>query len=140
MTDVVFNDCRFEVNAVDYSANVKSVTMNLTRKELDAMAMGDTVQGVRMGARQIALSASVYNDVTDNGFDESMFALWDAATKVTVKVRVTTAAISAGNPEYQFTNMYVKGLSPLSGGVDEMLMNDPVFAASPETTITRAVA
>lgn len=115
MPVTVLYDAYVSLNAVDVSAQVKSVSIPLAIAELDTGAMGvDTVLN-EPGLKSFSVELEFNNDFTDNELDEDLFALWDARTKFAIAIRHNrTSAISATNPEYQFTG-FIASWNPIQG-------------------------
>lgn len=105
------------INSVDWSQWLKSSTMTLDAASLDSTDFAsagwvEVIGGLKSGT----LALTVNDSITDNEIDELLFAL--LGTVVTATVKATSSAISAANPEYQFS-VLVTGHS-LGGGVGEL--------------------
>lgn len=142
MAEFILENCRVEINAVNYTVNVKSVSMNFDRDDLDVTAMGDVAHGSRLGLiTNEGPTIEAYNDYTDNGMDEALYDLANNRTAVTCKIRENAAAaISTGNPEYQYSAVYVKSITPITGEVGSIAMNSIVLIKAKGCVLTRAVA
>lgn len=93
------SSCYIELNSVDYSAFVKSVTLSSEAAELnttDFASSGWTemIAGIKSGS----LGLTFNQDVASGQIDSAIWALF--ATVVTFKIRATSAAKGASNPEY----------------------------------------
>ena len=113
---VHFNDARVEIGA-NVIEEVRSVSLPISQAELDATVMGDDWSARIGGLKDASVTIEFYNNFADGELDE---ILWDAFTTgtATVKVRATTEAISASNPEYSLT-VLVTGIQPFGNGVGE---------------------
>ncbi len=127
-----------EIAAVAYSTLIKDADLALARAVLDAAAGGDDTEVKDTGLKQVGFSPTLYQDYTDNGLDEILFAAYDAKTELAIKFRYSTAAIGAANPEYRFSAK-VSGFSPISGQHGQFIMTKPNFVIS-SGSVTRAVA
>lgn len=98
MTTFVLSDARVEVNSVDLSDWVTGVTLPLQFDALDDTAMGDTARSRIRGLGDSTVKIDFQQDFAAGGPDSTIAAAH--GTVVTVKVRPTSAAVSATNPEY----------------------------------------
>jgi predicted secreted protein len=115
------------LNSVDYSDHLKSATLTLDAAQLDTtdFASGgwtEVIGGLKSGT----LALEFMDDVADNDVDEELFAL--LGTVVAFAIKATSAAIGAGNPEYQ-GSVLVTGHS-LGGAVGELAMKSLTFPTS----------
>jgi len=101
----VITDGYLSLNGVDVSASCKGMTPNQAMAALDATTMGLAATTIfEPGLKSFGLSVSLLADNTDNELDEDVYTLWDGRTKFAIAWRRSkTDAISATNPEWQFT-------------------------------------
>lgn len=135
MASFAFTDARVLVNAVNLSAFVRSVTLNVEAEDLEDTAMGDTFRSRIGGLKDWSLDIEFNQDFAASAVDVTIFAL--LGTVVAVTVRPTTAAISATNPEYS-GNVLVNEYNPLDGSVGDLATTSVSWPGS--GTLTRAVA
>ena len=103
MGEVLF-DAFVEINSVDHSDHVTSVSLPMSIAALDAATMGDKTSVKEPGLLDYSLDVGFNNDFAAGGFDALIWALWNGRSKFTVKIRKSkTDARSATNPEYGFT-------------------------------------
>lgn len=98
MTDYAFIDARVEVNSVDVSEWVTGVTLPIQFDALDNTTMGATARSRRAGLQDSTIQIGFVQDFAAGGPDATIAAA--LGTVVAIKVRPTTSAIGATNPEY----------------------------------------
>ena len=102
MGEVLF-DAFVELDGVDHSDHVTSVTLPMSTAELDAATMGNKTSVKEPGLLDYSLDVGFNDEFSAGGFDALIWALWNSRSKFTVKVRKSkTDARSATNPEYGF--------------------------------------
>lgn len=110
-------DCRLEVNSVVMSAMATKATLDVEADELEDTAFGDTYRSRLGGLKSWSLSIDFNQDFAASQVDVTLFPL--LGTVVTAKVRATSAAISATNPEYS-GSVLISKYSPLDGSVGDL--------------------
>lgn len=133
----VLTNASVTLNAVDRSAQVKSVSLPMTIAELDASAMGDDTEIKEPGAKAFSLELEFHADFTDDEDDEDFFALWNNRTKFAVAIRPSATAVGAGNPSYQFTG-FITAWNPVQGEWNSIAGGSMRIANT--TTLTRATS
>jgi hypothetical protein len=98
VTTYAFIDARVEVNSVDLSDWVTGVTLPIQYAALDDTAMGDVARSRLAGLQDSTLQIQFNQDFAAGGPDATAMAA--DGTVVVVKVRPTSSAIGATNPEY----------------------------------------
>lgn len=100
MASLILKDARIEINAVVLSDKGNNVALDLQKEEQDDTAFGDNARARLAGLEDPSLSAGFNQDFAAAALDATLFACWSAGNVVTCKIRPTSAAISASNPEY----------------------------------------
>lgn len=100
MSSLALIDCRLEINAVVLSAYTTGVTLPMEYEALEDTAFGDIARSRIAGLADSTLSAQFNQDFAAGGTDVTLYTAYNSKAPVVVKVRPTTAAISATNPEY----------------------------------------
>lgn len=100
MGSLALIDCRLEINAVVLSTYCNGVTLPMEYEALEDTAFGDTARSRIAGLSDSTLSATFNQDFAASATDVTLYTAHAAKVPVVVKVRPTTAAISATNPEY----------------------------------------
>lgn len=119
------------VNSVDYSDHLKSATLTVDAAQLDTTDFAsagwtEVIGGLKSGT----LALEFMDDVADNDVDEELFAL--LGTVVTFTVKATSAAIGAGNPEYQGSVLITS--HAIGGGVGELAAKSLTWPTSGSIT------
>ncbi len=120
MANIVLKDAYVMINAVDLSDHVKSVTLNYKAELQDDTAMGDDGRSRLGGLLDWDADVEFYQDYAASKVDATLFPLVGAAA-FAVKIRPTSGAISATNPEYQ-GNGVLENYQPVAGAVGENAM------------------
>jgi len=116
-------DFRVEVNAVVLSAWCTNVSLPLEFAALEDTAYGDVSRSRVFGLIDTTLALSFNQDFAASAVDATLSAAFFAKAPITVKVRPTTAAITATNPEYvaaYLPNQY----SPFGTGVGDLQVSN----------------
>jgi len=134
VTTHAFVDARVEVNSVDLSEWNTGVTLPIEFDELDDSAMGDTGRSRIAGVQDSNLSASWNQDFAASAVDATIYAA--LGTVVVVKVRPTSAAIAATNPEYVGSYLISK-YSPFASSFGDLAKTDTEWPLSDPDGIDR---
>lgn len=100
MASLILKDARIEVNSVVVSTFGNNVALDLVKEEQDDTAFGDNARARLAGLEDPSLSVGFNQDFAASATDATLWAAWSAGAVVTCKVRPTSSAISATNPEY----------------------------------------
>lgn len=127
MAKQVLRDVRVEVNAVNLSDHVRSVTIESSRDEVDMTAMGASYRDIAAGLADATVTVTFYQDFAAASVHQTLQALFNAPdTPFSLKLRPTTAAISPTNPEFQLTARLLT-YNPIAGAVGEASTFDAQF-------------
>ena len=135
MASFAFTDARVELNSVNLSTFVRSVTVNVEAEDLEDTAMGDTYRSRIGGLKDWSVDIEWNQDFAASAVDVTIFPL--LGTVVAIKVRPTTSAISATNPEYQ-GNVLINEYNPMDGSVGDLATTSTSWPGA--GTLTRATA
>ena len=135
MAHFVFTDARVELNAVVLSTHVESVTLEYKSELQDDTNMGNTTRKRLGGLKDWSVSINFRQDFAAALVDATLFPL--VGTTFAVKIRPTTAAISATNPEYQGTGI-LESYRPIGDTVGNVAAAPVSIQAAGD--LTRAVA
>lgn len=130
-------DARVEINATDLSDWVRSVTLPVAFDELDDTAMGDTARSRIAGLEDGSIQIEFNQDFAAGAVDTTIWPL--RKTVVVIKVRPTSAAISATNPEY-VGDYLISQWQPFGNAVGELAVVSVTWPLSDPTGIARNVA
>lgn len=99
MATFVLTDPDVNINGVDLSNRVRSVTVKVTASDEDFTAGGATGKARKAGLRDDSFTVEFNQDFAAGNVDATLFPLVGAAP-FTVIVKPTTAAVSATNPSF----------------------------------------
>ena len=122
------------LNASDLSTDIKSATLTLDVAELDTTTMGSTYQGVIGGVKSGSIAFEFVDDVAAAAIDSILFPL--LGTVVAFVVRLDSAVVGAGNPE--FTGNVLISSYTIGGSHGDLADKSLSFPTS--GTIARAIA
>lgn len=128
---------RVEINGVVLSDNAYSVEVHQTKPQLDTTNMLSAGQDRILGLPDESIVVNFHQDYAAADVDATLYPLYTAGSTFTVKIRVTPAAISPTNPEYQATCVLPE-YTPLAGDVGVLATVPVTFPVN--GLITRAVA
>lgn len=112
-------DLRLEINAVVLSGFATSVGLPMEYEALEDTAFGDTARSRVAGLQDSTLTANFNQDMAAAATDVTIYTAYATRAPVVVKVRATTAAISATNPEY--VGSYLPNQhNPFGNGIGEL--------------------
>lgn len=119
MGTLAFIDCRVEINAVVMSAFGTSATLPMEYEALEDTAFGDTGRSRVAGLFDSTIAFELNQDFAVGGTDITLYTAYATKAPVVVKVRPTSAAIAATNPEY--VGSYLPNQhNPFGNGVGEL--------------------
>lgn len=134
MATHAFIDGRIEVNSVVLSAFNRGFTLPIEYDELDDTAMGDVARSRLAGLEDGSLSASWNQDFAASATDATIAAA--RGTVVVCKMRPTSAAIGATNPEYVGSYLVSK-YSPFAAQVGDLATTDTEWPLADSSGIAR---
>ncbi len=137
MGSLAFIDARVEVNSVDMSDWVNGVTLPVEYEALEDTAMGDTARSRVAGLEDSTIQIDWNQDFAAGGPDATIWPI--RKTVVAIKVRPTSAAIAATNPEYVGSYL-IGGYSPFSNKVGELGTTSTSWPLSDTDGIARNTA
>jgi hypothetical protein len=138
MAKLVLRDCFIEVDGTNFSSHVSSVTVNLSKDEIDTTNFGGDGRERAAGLKDDSFELTFQTDFAASSVDSVLYPLWDLEEEFVVKVRPTSGATSANNPEYSATCILLE-YTPLAGDVGDLSTTDVTFPAQ-RTGITRATS
>ena len=140
MAKHVLKDAVVTVNSVDLTDHVSSVTVETTTPEVEVTSMGDDFQSVIRGIPSAQITVSFFQDYAAAEVDATLWPLSTTDTPFPVAVKVTSAAISATNPEYQMASALLMNYSPISGDIGSANTTEVTFINAGQLGIVRDVA
>jgi hypothetical protein len=113
------------INAVDMSDQCTSAVFTRMIESLESTAFGQTNRSYVGGLENSTLTVTMYNSFAASETYATLKAL--VGTQVTVKVKPTSAATSATNPESTLTAAYLESLPIVNGQLGSLDVIDVVF-------------
>lgn len=120
MAKIVLTDAYISVNSVVLSSNANSVTLTYEVDAVEDTAFGSTGHTFAGGLQNVSCEIAFQQDFAAANVEATIFPLVGA--KTTVKIRPTSSAVGATNPEYTITNGFVASHTPVAASVGEMAM------------------
>ena len=114
MAQLVLTNAEVNVNGVDLSDHVKSVTIDLGYTMLNDTVMGDTFESNAAGIQTWSMSVEFVQDWATSKVDQTLFPLLGAAA-FTIYVTPVSATETATNPTYTGSAV-LASYNPLGGG------------------------
>jgi len=115
------------LNSVDLSDHVTSATINRQFTELPVTAMGDSAEKFVKGLENSTITLDFLNDTAASSVIPTLQAAW--GTTVALKLKQTSAVISATNPEYQ-TTVLVNNTQDINGAPGDVSMQSITFTCN----------
>ncbi|WP_425401261.1 radical SAM protein [Algiphilus sp.] len=118
MSKLVLKDAHVEINSVDLSNQVQSVTINYGAELPEDTSMGDNTRSRLPGLKDWSLEITFHQNFAAGNVDATLFPLV-GADAFAVKVRSTSAAVGATNPSYE-GNALLESYQPIGNSVGEV--------------------
>jgi hypothetical protein len=113
------------INAVDMSDQCTSAVLTRVIESLESTAFGQTNRSYVGGLENSTLTVSMYNSFAVTETYATLKSL--VGTQVTVKIKPTSAAVSATNPESTLTLAYLESLPIVNGQLGALDTIDITF-------------
>jgi len=127
MATSVLTDASVNINSVDLSDHVTSVSISYEADAVEDTNMGDTTHTQLGGLFNYTVDVEFSQDYAASKVDATLFSLVGATS--TVVLKPTSAAVSATNPSFTGT-MLLTSYPPISGAVGELATASANFAAA----------
>lgn len=134
MAKVVLKDAVITINSVDLSTYSNSVELTFEVEAVEVTAFGGNRE-FSGGLQNNTMTVELMQDFAASQVEATVYPL--VGTQTTVKVKATSDAVSATNPEYTLTNCYLASHTPVAGAVGELSMTSLTFQGG---TLTKAVS
>lgn len=110
----ILKNCSVTINAVDLSSLVDSVQIAHAAEKVEITSMGMTSRRYATGLAADSMTINFYVDFAATKTEATIYPL--VGTTTTVVVKPTSAATSATNPTYTYSNAFVESHTPLGTG------------------------
>jgi hypothetical protein len=108
-----------EIDGVDQSDHVRSVTVSMKAADVDQTASGDDGQTRLQGLRDDSFEFTFKADEANGDLNEQLYELFDAGTAFEVRVAKAGSVISSSNPAYAGT-VVPTDWTPLDGSIGDL--------------------
>ena len=122
------------INAVDMTDQCTSAVLTRVIESLESTSFGSTNRSFVGGLENSTLTVSMYNSFAASETYATLKTL--VGTQVTVKIKPTSAATSATNPESTLTGSYLESLPITNGQLGALDVIDIVFTAGAYSVAT----
>ncbi len=139
MAKFTLRDARIEVNGSVVSDHANEVSIETSRDEQDFTSFGAVNKEIQPGLGDATITATFFQDFAAGSIDSLLWPLSTSVTPFVVKVRPTSAAISATNPEYSMS-CHLLGYNPISGGVGAPAATPVTFRNALQAGLARATS
>lgn len=113
---LVLTNAYVNINSVNLSAFVRSVTLNFTTEQLESTSMGDSGREKTPGLTDGSVDVEFYQSFQASEVDATLWAI--RSSTFAVAIRPANSTIGATNPEYQFTGV-LESYTPVAGTVGQ---------------------
>jgi hypothetical protein len=120
MAKIVLTDAYISVNSVVLSDYANSVTLTYEVDAVEDTAFGSGGHTFTGGLSNLSCEIAFQQDFAASKVEATLYPL--VGTKTTVKIRPTSSAVGATNPEYTITNGFIASHTPVAAAVGEMAM------------------
>ncbi|MFW5415109.1 hypothetical protein J0910_00350 [Nocardiopsis sp. CNT-189] len=134
MAKLVLRNCFIEIDSVNFSDHISSVTVTLSKDEIDTTNFGGSGRERAHGLKDDNFELNFQQDFDAASVDATLYPLWDGETEFQVVVRPTSDPVSETNPEYSGTVILLE-YTPLAGAVGELSETTVTFPAQREGII-----
>jgi len=113
------------INSVDLTDQTTSAVLTRVIESLESTAFGSTSRVYTAGLENSSLTVTLYNSYATTETYATLKAL--VGTQLVVKVKPSTGATSATNPEHTLTNTYLESLPLVNGQLGALDTIDITF-------------
>lgn len=139
MAKFLLKDARIEVNGTVLSDHGNEVSVETSRDEQDVTGFGATNKETLFDLGDATITCTFFQDFAAGSIDAVLWPLSTTDTPFTVKIRPTSAAISATNPEYSMQAL-MSGYSPISGARGAPASTPVTFRNASSSGLARATS
>lgn len=132
-----FKNAFFDVNGVDLSNHVESLTVNESAAALENHAMGDDTAIKIAGLLDWSIDVTFFQDFAAGSVDATLHPIYSGGDSCRVRCRPDSATVGAGNPMWS-GDAYITSYQPMGGAHGDNLMTSVTF--SPATNLVRSTS
>jgi hypothetical protein len=119
MGKVVLKDCYIVVNGSNLSDHVSSVTLTLSKKQVETTNFSGGGTEYTAGLKGDTVEITFQSDYAAASVDDVLYPLYDNENEFQLEVRPTSSAVSTSNPSYIATCLLLE-YAPLDGKVGDL--------------------
>ena len=134
MATLHFRNAFLQVNAVNLSDDVESVTLNYASEMLDETAMGDDTRINKGGLFNWSVEVNFHQDFAASQVDATLFSL--VGTTACIEFRPQNICSTTINPRYEGIGI-LESYTPVGGSVGSLLDAPATFQSA--ASLTRAI-
>lgn len=128
-----FINAGLSINGVNLSNRVESVTLTLSKDDLDITAMGDGGHQHVGTLENSKLDVNWWQDFAAANVDATLLPIFQGGTAVPFKLVASGSVASSTNPMYS-GNVVLTDYAPIGGKVGDALMAPTTFVVSGSVT------
>ena len=125
MAVIVLTNASITINSIDLSDRANSVELNYEIDSVEVTAFGDTGHKFTGGLQNVSCNIEFMQDFAASEVEATIYPL--VGTTTTVRIKPTSSAVSATNPEYILSNTFLASHQPVAGAVGELAMTSLSF-------------
>lgn len=137
MAKIVLKDAYFDIDGVDLSDHVKSISFPLEQAQVDKTAMGDTYLANLLGFKNASFTVEFVADYAAAETDATLWGIYDGDAAVAFIIKPNGAVTGASNPKYT-GNCIMTSYTAVDGSVGETAAQTATFQV--DGAVARAVA
>lgn len=119
MAKFVLLNCNIEVDGADFSDHVNSVEVSLEKEGVDTTNFGGSGKEQVQGLSSDSFTVNFQQDFAASEVNATLWPLYVSGDEFVVKVRPTSAAVSATNPSFEGTCILLQ-YQPMVGKPGEL--------------------
>lgn len=127
MAKFTLSTSKVMINSVDLTDHCETITIDLNFDQLDATAFNDAVHNYLMGLEGDSVQFNFQQDFASGKTDATLYAVWAGKAAVPISVAMSSAALSATNPVYEWAGAMLPKYTPISGSPGDKAMTSVTF-------------
>jgi len=133
-TTSVLSNPVVDIGGTDFTDQCTSATVTQSFEQQDVTTFGDTARKMVGGLGNHEISITLFTSYGAAEVEGILSGL--VGDTGTIKVKATSAAVGAGNPEYTLTGAYLESFTPINASVGELTTLEVTFVGG---ALTRSV-
>lgn len=118
MAVFVLKDASLTVNAVSLSSYVQSISLDFAVEAVNVDSMGNNGHLFIGGLQNNSVAVTFNQDFAASMVAATLDPL--IGTTTTVVIKPTSAVVSATNPSYTISNIFISGTQPVNGSIGDL--------------------